>query len=509
VTAPAVSLRTALADPSLLGNVLVGESFSLWKTVLLATNGEPLTEAERADFDRVSGLKPPPISRVDEALFLIGRRGGKDTAVAPFAVYLAACVDWSAVLAPGERGIGLVIAPDQRQARIQFDYISAVFDSSPILSALVVNRTADTIELVTGISIQVRAANFRHLRGATLIFVLGTEAAFWYDESGANSDADILAAVRPGLATTGGPLILFTTPHARSGEVWKMTEAHYGAKGDPSILVVRGTSRDFNPTLSERVVARALARDPEGARAEYLAEFRSDVSALLAEASLVAVVPVGVAEIEPRHAVKGDSYFAHFDAATGSGGDSAALAIACSGKPAELVAVRRWRPPFSPRRVVKEAASLAASYGLAQVSIDRFAPGLVAELFREHEVGCEVSELTTSEAFIQLLALMNSQMVALLDVPELLGELRRLERRPGGAGRESVSHPPGGHDDVAAAVAQALAAAAARPSGPQVRVLRTRSKSELERSSRGGLAAARARADAQTIAAYSSPRIRF
>jgi hypothetical protein len=319
--------------------------------------------------------------------------------------------------------------------------------------------------------------------------------------------------VRPGLATTHGPLILFTTPHARSGEVWKICETHYGEKGDPSILVVRGTSRDFNPTLSERVVARALARDPEAARAEYLAEFRSDVSALLAEAALASCVVEGLREVAPRAASNGElpEVRAHFDAATGSGSDAAALGIAFVGKSgeAELAAVRRWRPPFSPAQAVREAAALCATYGAHQLTVDRYAPGLVIEMFREHGIVASVAESNTSESFIALLSLINSQRVALLDVPELLGELRRLERRPGAAGGEFVGHPPGGHDDVAAATAQALVAASSSDSGPTVRILRTQFREEEVRSSRGGLEAARQRCDAQVLAAFRGSQVRF
>jgi hypothetical protein len=42
------------------------------------------------------------------------------------------------------------------------------------------------------------------------------------------------------------------------------------------------------------------------------------------------------------------------------------------------------------------------------------------------------------------------------DIPELLGELRGLERRRGPSGRDRVDHRPGGHDDLANAVAGLL-----------------------------------------------------
>jgi hypothetical protein len=78
--------------------------------------------------------------------------------------------------------------------------------------------------------------------------VIADEAAFWYsDEFSSNADIEILNAVRPGLATTGGPLIMASSPYARRGALWETYRRHFGASGDPLILVAQGTSRDFNP----------------------------------------------------------------------------------------------------------------------------------------------------------------------------------------------------------------------------------------------------------------------
>jgi hypothetical protein len=45
-----VSLRKALSDPKLLGNVLAGDSWLAWRVLLIAAAGELLTDAERAVF---------------------------------------------------------------------------------------------------------------------------------------------------------------------------------------------------------------------------------------------------------------------------------------------------------------------------------------------------------------------------------------------------------------------------------------------------------------------------
>jgi phage terminase large subunit-like protein len=88
------------------------------------------------------------------------------------AVFLACFYDWSGVLAVGERGTGMVIAPDRRQARTCFRYIASFLDHVPMLRAMVEKRTREAIHLKNGISIEVHTASFRAVRGYTVIFAI-------------------------------------------------------------------------------------------------------------------------------------------------------------------------------------------------------------------------------------------------------------------------------------------------------------------------------------------------
>ena len=75
-------------------------------------------------------------------------------------------------MAAGERGVLLCVAADTRQARIILDYCEAAFEQSPILKQMIATRTADALELTNGVSIEVRPASFRRLRGPTYIAVV-------------------------------------------------------------------------------------------------------------------------------------------------------------------------------------------------------------------------------------------------------------------------------------------------------------------------------------------------
>ena len=117
-----------------------------------------------------------------------------------------------------------------------------------MMRQLIASRTTDALTLTNGITIEVRAASFRRIRGVTCVAVLADEVAFWLSEESTNPDVEILNAARPALATTRGPLIAISSPYARRGALWETYRKDYGPDGDPSILVAQGTSRDFNPS---------------------------------------------------------------------------------------------------------------------------------------------------------------------------------------------------------------------------------------------------------------------
>jgi hypothetical protein len=409
---PTISLRKALSDPNLLGNTLAGDSWRAWRMLLIAAMGEPLTDDERALFTTLTGRARESLQRVNEFAAVIGRRGGKSRAMAVLAAYITGLCDHSEALVPGERGVLLCVALDQRVAKIILDYAQACFERSPILRQLVASRTADAIELTNGVSLEVRPASFRKLRGPTYVAVIADELAYWYTESSyANPDAEILNAVEPGLATTGGPLILASSPHARRGALWEVFNRHYGPQGDAMTLVAHGASRTFNPTLAQRVVDRALEKDRARATAEYLAEFRTDVEGFVA----LEVVEACVGDYREQQPAADNSYEAFVDPSGGSD-DSFALAISHKDYRSDCVvidAVREVRPPFSPEQVVGDFAALLKSYRVASVTGDRYAGEFPRELFRKHGISYELATLTKSELFRDFLPLLNSVRVTL------------------------------------------------------------------------------------------------
>lgn len=97
---------------------------------------------------------------------------------------------------------------------------------------------------------------------------------------------------------------------------------------------------------------------------------------------------------------------------------------------------------------------------------DRYAAEFVAEQFRAHGIDYTPSAQDRSAIYLETLPRVNARTVILLDVPELLRELRGLERHRGPSGRDRVDHASGAHDDLANAAAGALVLAALEGARP-------------------------------------------
>ena len=434
------------------GGVIDGPSWIAQRSLLLAAVGEELTDAERAKFKQLTQREREPSKAVEEMVWVKGRRAGGSRAAAVLVAYVAGLCKHPA-LVKGERGVALIISPDQRQATIILDYLTAIFEGSPILRQLVESRTQTTLRLNNGIDIEVRASDFRRLRGLTFLIVVADEFAFWLSsEYSANPDSAILAAVRPGLATTSGMLVMISSPYARVGELWRAFEKNFGPNGDPLVLVAKGSSRDFNPTLAQSVVDRAYERDPASADAEFGGNFRRDIQSLFTIEVVRARVSHGVRERAPE---RGVSYVGFVDPSGGSA-DSFTLCIGHNDRTRQTIvvdALREVRAPFSPESVCEEFSVLLKSYRVHRISGDRFAGLWPVEVFAKFGVVYEQNARPKSDLYQALLPLINSGRIDLLDNPRLVNQLVGLERRTARGGRDSVDHAPGGMDDVSNAVA--------------------------------------------------------
>jgi hypothetical protein len=321
-----------------------------------------------------------------------------------------------------------------------------------MLSRFVVNRTADTLQLENGMAIAAYPCRPQAIRGLRARVVVCDELAFFRSTENIPVDVEMLRAARPCLATTGGRLIVLSSPYSQSGALWNLHRRHYG-KDDSTTLIWQASAPQMNPTLPANYIERMREDDPEAYRSEVLGEFRAGVSTFFDADQLAACVVEGRRELGPAESI---SYTAFVDPSGGSR-DAFTLAIAhLNGQRVTIDCMRAWTPPFNPTGATAEAATLLKSYCCREVTGDRYAGEWPREAFRAHGIEYEVSELDRSGLYMELLPAVNAGMVELLDDAQLLRELRGLERRRGTAGRDRVDHRPGSHDDLANSLAGAV-----------------------------------------------------
>jgi hypothetical protein len=461
-----VNILDAVRDPNLFEPWFRDPgTWSAWRAFLAAAFALPMDAEQLAAYRRCTGRIAPPTRAASECWLVCGRRAGKSFVLALCAVYLAAFHDYRRYLAPGERGTVLVIATNSKQARVIVRYVRALLRHVPMLAKLIERETAGSFDLDNDTTIEIHTASFKSVRGYSIIAALCDEIAFWPTDNAADPDYEVLNAIRPGMATIPSAMLLCaSSPYARRGALWDAHRRHWARDDDP-VLVWRAATRDMNPTVKQSVIDEATEQDPASAAAEWMAEFRNDVEALLTREAVEACISWDVRERPPTERTR---YFAFVDPSGGSA-DSMTLAVGHREREGDVVvvdAVRERRPPFSPEDVVAEFSELLRSYKIGRVSGDRYAGEWPRERFKQRSISYEPAQKPKSDLYRDMLPLVNSRRIDLLDDPRLLTQLVSLERRTArGTGRDSIDHAPGGHDDVANAVA-GLAAAAKRGSYP-------------------------------------------
>ncbi len=460
-----MNILAALDDPALFAPHFRGDTWKPWRAFLAALFALPMDDAAQTLYWAHTGRQDAPEAPFKEAALVIGRRGGKSRVLALIAVFLATFRDYAPHLAPGEVATVAVIAADRRQARSIFRFARGLLQAVPMLTSMIEDETAETITLGNRVMIEIHTASFRVTRGYTFAAVLADETAFWRSDDSANPDVEIFSALRPGLATIPGAVLLnASSPYRKRGVLYQAFARHFG-QNEARVLVWKAATLEMNPSLDPAIVASAYEDDPEAAAAEYGAEFRNDLSDFVPRAVVDAATVMGRFEIPP---IRGLSYVAFVDPSGGTGADSMTLAVAHGeGDRVVLDAVREVRPPFSPENATQDFAVLLKAYGVRRVCGDRYAGEWPRERFRTHGIEYDLADQPKSDLYRDFLPVLNSGRAELLNLPRLASQLTGLERRTARGGRDSIDHAPGGHDDVANVVAGALlmasGAGAARP----------------------------------------------
>lgn len=420
-------------------------------------------------YERCTGRTTWPSIQARLVSLIVGRRGGKSYITAVIGIYLACCKRYRLKL--GTKGMVMILARDKEQAGVIRGYILAFLKAVPELAGMFADDpTLKLIELSNGITIEVRAAGDAGTRGYTVVAALADEIAFWpTDAESAKQDKKVLRALRPSmLGIKNAMIVMLSSPYAKRGVLYENHRKAYGKDDQTRALVWQADTLSMRPSDDPELLEEIRAEyedDPESAKAEYGANFRSDLENIYSSVALDAVAVDGRIEQPYRQGVR---YRAFVDPSGGSS-DSYVLAIAHDeertvdrdGIPEKykvpvLDKVREWTPKFDPQLVSEEVVSILKGYRIHSVTGDAYAGEWPRDPLKKRGIAYVLSEKNRSELYLDMLPVVNSGRVELLDLDhhaKARNQFANLERKVGRSGKDSVDHPPGSHDDVANAIA--------------------------------------------------------
>ena len=362
-------------------------------------------------------------------------------------------------LAKGERAIIPIVAQDARATRIAFGYVREYLTRSPLLAGMVEDVLSTEISLNNRLTISCFPCTLRSLRGWSIPAGVMDELGFYRLEGQADSDGEVQASLRRGTLNFPKPrLVKISTPYMRGGVLYEDFKNGWG-KDNPDLLVWKASSLLMNPSLKAERLEREKRLDPARFSREYEAEFADDLEAFLPSAWVEEAVTAGRHELPPREGVR---YVGAVDP-SGGGADAFSFAIAhCEGKGSERRVIldvikgwaRRGNQSVDLEGIVREIAKTLRTYRLSAVVGDRYAGQWVRQSFQSEGIRYEESE-DKSKAYLEMEPLFAQGRIELLDHPQLLRELKTLERRPRPGGKTLIDHPRGGHDDYANSLALA------------------------------------------------------
>jgi hypothetical protein len=439
------TILECIDDRHLLGATITDPAaWRTWRTVLAAAFGLPMDVDALALYRQCTGRTEAPMTAVQFLWLIVGRRGGKSSAMAILAVYLAVFRDWRPYLRRGERAVVLLVAQDRVQAQIIHRYIAGILEA-PLLSGKVLRHTAGEIELRGGVAIEVVTRDFRSVRGRSVCVAILDELAMWRSEDSANPDVEVFNSIRASMATFGkaGMVIAGSSPYSRRGVLWDAWRNWHGSE-NANNLVWQAPTRTMNPSVPQEFIDAEYARDEANARAEYGAEFRSDLETFLPYELIDAAVDKGRLELPY---VPGRQYSAFVDP-SGGGPDDYCIAIGHrEGERFVIDVVRAASRPTHPHNATVQFAHLCKQYRVDRVTGDAYAGEWVQGAWKAQGVGYDVSDMSASELYLEALPLFTRRIISIPDHPKLISQLRDLERVTGNSGRDSVRHPRNQHDD--------------------------------------------------------------
>jgi hypothetical protein len=426
-----------------------------------------------AEVDRI----PPDARRV--CTVVAGRGSSKSYLTALLALYYAITSDLS-MLAAGEHGHAIVIAPTRALARQILNYVKGAIDDNATLRGMVTRTTQHEIELkrpdgreVT-ICIVPADKGGSSARGKSIVFGCLEETAFFESEGAAVVDKDLLRAIKPRLLP-GAPVFVISTPWAKRGLLWTLFDRNWNGPRD-SIVAWAASTLLLNLKRVRTAVAAEWQADPDNARIELGSldgkegpQFQDDSTSQYFGSDLIAQSVID----DPPEGVTYERKVAACDLAFKA--DGSALAIVGVRPDGTTIALDTLelkpnkRKGLLPSAVIADFASVLKKHGIPEVFADSHSREAAREEFAKHGITLRDAPNSHNRANTECHATVRGLFLeGRIKIPTreqaLLRQLREITAKPleGGIIKFSKPRRAGEHGDLGSAFILAASQAFAR-----------------------------------------------
>ncbi len=416
--------------------------------------------------------RPPayPGKEFPEAWLIGGRRIGKtDVFASTIVAYEAICGGHEEYVRKGQPAMIALISQDLRMARYSLHFVKAAIESSPIGLKLIKNITADTIELHNGVMVSCVPPTLKAIRGYAVPVAVLDEVGVWYQESdSANPDYEIYRALKPAqLQFPFRKIVGISSPWNKSGLLYRFFSAGTEGAKLPSgqaeykgILVLHSTTAGMaNPIVRREDLETDFHRDEANFSRESLAEFQDSISGFIPTTLVERAIDWGISTRPPQDGI---TYVAAIDPAFRR--DAFALTIVHNHEGTIYHDFsKRWigtqSAPLEPALILAELIPILKAYGLQMLYSDQYHLESLQQLFLERGVtmiGEPFTGQNKSAKYGNLQQLFYQGKIRLLDLNDMVKEVKQLERKLAPSGIVHIEAPVGQHDDMASTLCLAV-----------------------------------------------------
>ena len=463
-----------LTDPNAFG---LTTASPLQRAISRVVDGAPLVHfSDDPAVCRAFGdVRALPTSPPKEVAIFSGIRSGKSLFAACCAVRMALSCDVTG-LRLGETPRVSVLSLTKDLADVIMGHVVGGIERSPLLRQMRIGQPqGDAVMLrhPSGMPVEIKVVAGSRA-GSSLVARWSAGAIF--DEfprmvggdEGVVNWTDSREAISHRLLP-GAQLFHVGSPWAPVGPAYELCTKHWGAP-TANLVVVKATAPDMNPVLwTPEKVAEAVAFNPDAAKTDVFAEFRTPEEAMFSSESIRKCTRAATELVLPRR--DGQQYVAAMDPATRGNGWSLVVATRERGR-IVVVYANEWigsrDEPLDPADTLSEIATVLVGYGLTTVHSDQAFGDALIKLGWQAGVTIvqwRFVERERAEKYMAIKTRLDRGEIELPPVPALRNDLLHIRKRvtPTGYGVVLPLTSDGRHCDYGPSLMLALSKFIAEP----------------------------------------------